>query len=142
MSTLKYKDPATGDWVSIPIPRGLAGDQGDRGDVGATGDRGPTGDNGVAYQGPAGLNHYWQIRYGTTTITPVANTNTESPPITFTAPYRLNPPKVIISMRSAVPASTVVNVTASRPDHSGFKCYVRRTNATATSIDWFAVGER
>lgn len=124
-------------------PQGDQGPQGFQGATGATGSQGPVGNQGgQGPQGAQGPDHYWQIRYGAVTVTPVANTNTVSSYIAYTAPFRTGPPTVCIVMRSGVPGGTVVNVGVERPTADQFRVYVYRTNTTNVIVDWVAIGER
>ena len=56
--SIKYKDPVTGEWVSIGSvqgPQGEAGPQGEKGEKGDTGPQGPQGEKGdTGPQGPKG----------------------------------------------------------------------------------------
>jgi len=120
---------------------GPTGPQGTKGAVGNTGAQGAQGiQGGGGVQGPKGPNHYWQIRAGSPTITPVANTNTALS-VAFSAAFRVVP-TVVVSARSSVIGTTVRNVAVNTPTAGEVTIYVYRTNTTATVVDYFAVGER
>ena len=102
MAVLKIRD-GQGGWTEVSVPgptgpmgpaggaggpgltgpTGPQGAQGTRGPTGPQGAKGATGDTGskgaTGSQGPKGNNHYWQLRMGSPSITPVANTNTSLP---------------------------------------------------------------
>lgn len=161
MAVLKKRNSSTQAWEIVGI-RGLQGAKGPTGDTGPqgpTGDTGPQGPQGLqgsqgpqGGQGPQGVqggkggmgatgaSHYWQLRIGTPGLTPVANTNTAAY-ATFSAAFRVIP-TVVISARSSVIGTTVVNVSINTPDAGGFTFYVYRTNTTDTYVDYLAVGER
>ena len=128
----------TGGAVGPTGPQGAAGNTGSQGPTGPQGPQGGPGGQGP--QGPTGPDHYWQIRIGTPSITPAANTNS-SVRVDFSSPF-ITTPTVVVSARSSVINTTVRNVSVSGIDTAGFTLYVYRTNTTATSVDYFAVGER
>lgn len=157
MAVLKARNGQGGwDIIGLRGPQGLTGLTGDQGPVGdtglkgptgfqgakgATGDQGPQGPGGATGgQGPAGKDHYWQLRVGSPSITPVANTAT-SLRVNFTAAFRVVP-NVVVSARSSVIGTTVTNVTVNLIDAAGFDVVILRSNTTATTVDYMAVGER
>lgn len=148
MAVIKARN-SQGQWEVIGV-RGNKGPTGDDGPIGQTGTKGATGTPGAAGdkgpQGPQGFtgpNHYFQLRYGTASVTPVANTPTASAKVYYSAPFKAGViPTVVISMRSSVPGTTVINVSVNSPENDGFVFYIMRTNTTATNVDWIAVGER
>jgi hypothetical protein len=120
---------------------GAVGDKGAKGATGPPGDKGNTGPGGATgAQGAKGNNHYWQIRMGSPSITPVANTNTALN-VYYAAAFRVAP-TVVVSARSSVIGTTVRNVSVNTPQTSYFTLYIYRTNTTATTVDYLAVGER
>jgi hypothetical protein len=78
------------------------------------------------------------IQYGSTTITPVANTPTYKT-ITFPKAYT-SPPVVFVNANTSVGGSGVQFVNASVPTNTNFRAYINRTNNTVTNIDWVAIG--
>lgn len=152
MAVLKARN-AQGGWDLIGLrgPQGDPGPPGDKGPVGATGptgNKGPIGNTGATGptgatggQGPKGNNHYWQFRMGSPSITPVANTNT-SLTVAYSAPFRTGPPRVVVSARSSVIGTTVTNVVVNNVGQSTFDVVIRRSNTTATTVDYWAVGVR
>jgi len=151
MAVLKAKVNGQWEFIGLPGPDGPAGQPGVKGPTGDTGPAGPTGAQGntgatgpagaTGAQGAKGANHYWQIRMGSPSIAPVANTNTKSAFVAFSAAFRVVP-TVVISARSSVIGTTVRNVAVDTPQANGFYFYIYRTNTTATTVDYFAVGER
>lgn len=150
MAVLKARINGTMQIIGLPGPQGpkgatgVAGATGDKGATGATGDKGDKGSTGApgdkGGQGSKGNNHYWQLRMGSPSITPVANTNT-SINVYYSAAFRVVP-TVVVSARSSVIGTTVRNVTVNSPNASYFPLYIYRTNTTATTVDYLAVGER
>lgn len=127
-------------------PAGATGATGDKGPVGDTGAKGPPGDTGstgaTGGMGATGANHYYQIRVGTGTVVPVANTNTESGWIYYNAPFPYSDQACVITMRSSVPYSTVRQITINQYNNSGFTVSIYRTNTTSTNFNYMAVGRR
>lgn len=119
-------------------PQGAAGNTGAQGPTGPQGPQGTPG--GTGPQGPPGPDHYWQIRVGSPTVTPTANTNTALT-VAYSNPF-ITTPTVVVSARSQVIATTVRNVSVNNVNASTFDAVVYRTNTTATVVDYFAVAER
>lgn len=165
MAVLKVRD-GQGGWVEVSVPGptgpvgpaggaggpGLTGPTGPQGAQGARGPTGPTGPQGLTgntgatggtgAQGPKGNNHYWQIRMGSPSITPVADVNT-SLTVSYSAAFRTGiVPTVVISPRSSVIGTTVTNVVVNNVGNATFDIVIRRSNTTATTVDYLAVGER
>lgn len=152
MAVLKRRNPATGVYEVLGLrgpagdpgadgvagPKGADGPQGPQGAKGTTGTAGTPGGKGP--QGAKGTNHYWQLRIGSPSITPVANTNTVLN-VYYSAAFRVTP-TVVVSARSSVIGTTVRNVSVNSPNASYFPLYIYRTNTTATTVDYLAVGER
>ena len=78
------------------------------------------------------------IQYGSTTITPVANTPTYKT-ITFPKAYTSSP-VVFVNADTTVGGNTVQFVNAQGATTTNFKAYIYRTNNTVTTIDWVAIG--
>jgi hypothetical protein len=81
------------------------------------------------------------IKAGSVVITPVANTNTSAAFGYAEGGFRVTP-TLVVSARSSVIGTTVVNVSTDSPSTGGFTLYIYRTNTTATRVDYFAVAER
>ena len=77
--------------------------------------------------------------WGNASITPTANTPTAKS-ITFPKSFS-HTPAVICSPCSAVPGTKVLGVGASSITTTGCSLYVTRTNTTATSVLWLAIGD-
>jgi len=152
MAVLRARNSSTGQWDIIGLrgpdgakgptgAKGATGDVGNTGATGGTGPKGPTGGGGPqGPQGPTGSNHYWQIVMGAPSINPVANTNT-SLRVGYAAGFRLVP-NVVLSARSSVIGTTVTNVVVNNIDGGGFDIVIRRSNTTATTVDYLAVAQR
>ena len=136
MAVFKYRRSSDGVMVELPLPKGDTGDRGDTGPAGGTGDQGPTGGSG-----PKGPNHTYQLRIGGATIQPVADTNTQSGPVYYSAPFN-NDPTVVLAMRTNVAGNQYRNAAVDIPARDHFRWWVYRTNTTSSSMDWFAVGLR
>lgn len=78
------------------------------------------------------------IQYGSTTITPTANTPTYKT-ITFPKAYTSSP-VVFVNADTTVGGNVVQFVNAQGATTTNFKAYIYRTNNTVTSIDWVAIG--
>lgn len=77
------------------------------------------------------------IQYGSTTITPVANTPT-SKTITFPKAFASSP--VVFTNADTTVPGTVIQTSAQGATTTSFKAYIYRTNTTVTTIDWIAIG--
>lgn len=152
MAALKRRTATGWEFVGIRGTQGAAGPQGPTGPTGPAGATGPTGATGntgatgiagaAGAQGPKGNDHYWQIRMGSPSITPVANTNSYLD-VYYSAPFRAGIiPTVVVSARSSVIGTTVRNVCVDSPQNAYVRIYIYRTNTTATTIDYLAIGER
>ncbi len=86
--------------------------------------------NARAYVGGA-------VQAGRVTITPVANADT-SLAVTFPTTFT-STPRVVVTADTPAPESEVKSVTISNVTTSGFTLWIRRTNTTATPVDWLAV---
>lgn len=71
-------------------------------------------------------------------ITPVANTPTNGV-VTFTTPFA-STPTVVTCANSAAPGSEILGTSATEVDESGFKAWITRTNTTASTVNWIALG--
>lgn len=78
------------------------------------------------------------IQWGVETITPVANTPTVSA-VKFSTSYT-SIPMVVASPITTVGGTTVSSGTATNITTTGFEAYVTRSNTTATSVGWIAIG--
>lgn len=78
------------------------------------------------------------LQWGVETITPVANTPTAKA-VTFSVAYT-SVPMVLTTAHTAVPGTSVTGNAAANVTATGFDAYVTRTNATNTSVGWFAIG--
>ena len=78
------------------------------------------------------------IQWGVESITPVANTPTAKA-VTFPVSYT-SVPMVLTTALTTVPGSSVTGDAAADISTTGFDAYVTRTNTTATSVGWIAVG--
>ena len=80
------------------------------------------------------------IQWGTIGITPSAANAPTSTNITFPQTYS-NPPTVMLAIDSAVPGSQVTGFSHTGITNTGATLYLTRTNTTATTIDWIAIGQ-
>ena len=78
------------------------------------------------------------IQSGTEIIEPVANTPT-SIEVQFANEYK-SAPVVVATPVSAVPGTKITGVAVSNITTTGFTLWVTRTNDTATSVNWIAIG--
>lgn len=79
---------------------------------------------------------------GVESINPVPNTNT-SMRVNFNQAFRAGViPTVVVAARSSVIFTTVYNVSVSDIDSAGFTLWIYRENSTATSVHYWAIGER
>lgn len=80
------------------------------------------------------------IKYGTDSITPNANSST-SKTITFDVPFPDGvTPKVFVTARTTSPGSTVKGISVNNPSNTGFTVWLLRTDSTSTNFDWLAIG--
>jgi hypothetical protein len=79
-----------------------------------------------------------QVQSGAVTITPVANSPT-SAAVTF-SPAFLATPLVLVAPMVTVPGTAVKGTAVTEASTTGFKAWVYRTSATATTLHWIALG--
>lgn len=79
-----------------------------------------------------------KICWGKVTITPVANTPTTAS-VTFPITFNSNP-ALFGGAVTSVPGTQVTGYTVASTSTTGCVCYLTRTNTTATSMYWLAIG--
>ena len=79
------------------------------------------------------------IQWGNVSITPSAANTPTAGSVTFAESYDYIP-LVVVTPHSTVPGTTVTGSACSDFTKTGFKAYVTRTNTTATTLGWIAIG--
>lgn len=80
------------------------------------------------------------IKYGSDSIVPVANTAT-SKLITFSTPFPTGTvPKIFITAKTTSPGTVVKGISINNPSATGFTVWVTRSDTTTTTFDWLAIG--
>jgi len=152
VSVLRFRDPDTGQMEELPLigpagPPGADGPDGAKGATGAQGDPGPKGDTGstgpqgytgaTGPRGAVGQPPGVTFRRGEARITPVANTST-SVGISYSG--FTQSPTVFCCARTTVPGTVTSCGTGTAPSTTSSSVNVRRSNTTATYVQWIAVG--
>lgn len=79
------------------------------------------------------------IQWGETSVTPTAANTPTSKAVSFSTSYTDNP-IIMVTMLSTAPGTSVTGVAAGNISTTGFNAYVTRTNTTATTVMWLAIG--
>ena len=80
------------------------------------------------------------IKFGSGTIVPVANTPTRAQ-IMFDEPFPEGTiPKIFITTKTNSPGVQLLGISIDNPTATGFYAWVNRTNTIETNFDWIAIG--
>ena len=87
------------------------------------------------------LSNGLMVEWGSISITPSAANTPTSSAVTFKTAFA-NTPIVIATPQTGAPGTVVTGVGVSGTNTTGFNMVLTRTNTTATSIGWIAIGQK
>jgi len=79
-------------------------------------------------------------QWGEVTITPTTANTPRGQAINFPVPFINVPENINVTPNTAVPGSTVTGWSFAVPSATGMTLYITRTNTTATTLHWRALG--
>ena len=82
-----------------------------------------------------------KMAHGSVVVTPTADNTTVHAAVTFPEGLFTTTPNVVVSADSGVPGTNVLGVSATNISSTSFNAVLRRTNATASRIQWIAMGD-